>query len=98
MFNLYFIDDAQDGTIMMLLNAVYFKGMWEIPFPTQDTKNSTFWISNTNQVIVPTMSVLEKFWYYNATDLGAHLVRLPYAVSISKRLYLFHIIEINIIY
>ncbi|XP_054273475.1 uncharacterized protein LOC128993531 [Macrosteles quadrilineatus] len=70
--------DTQTNTIMLLLNAVYFKGLWEIPFPANQTQTNTFHLDDQKSVKVPFMNVVDKFEYYNIPDLKAHMLKLPY--------------------
>ena len=36
------VSDIPENTVLMLLNAVYFEGKWEIPFDKDDTYEGTF--------------------------------------------------------
>ncbi|XP_046669809.1 uncharacterized protein LOC124360326 isoform X2 [Homalodisca vitripennis] len=70
--------EAHSNTVMLLLNAVYFNGLWEIPFPDNQTATGPFYINDTHTVDVELMNTTDKFKYYDITELDAQLIRLPY--------------------
>ena len=64
-------------TALILLNAVYFNGKWEIPFKTNNTKQEIFNISKGKTVKVPMMCIKDKhFDYYRNNEM--QVVCLPY--------------------
>lgn len=68
---------------MILVNAIYFRGEWENQFPVENTVYDDFWITkNLPPVKVPMMGLKAQLYYYNMRELKAHLVRMPYVVSI----------------
>jgi serine protease inhibitor len=68
-------------TRLILLNAVYFKGIWAVRFNKKQTKNSEFEIGPNQYVSVPTMRVQGDFPAYSGPDFQA--LQLPY---VSNRL------------
>ena len=46
-------------TAMVLVNTIYFKGRWEQPFKTWDTKKDVFRVDNDNTVTVDVMNMEE---------------------------------------
>lgn len=69
------------NTRLILLDAVYFKGLWATRFETKRTENSVFKIGPDKSVSVPTMHIRGDFSYYSDEDLQA--LELPY---VSNRL------------
>ena len=65
-------------TIMVLLNAIYFKGIWQIEFDERNTTKKIFYNLNdkSNGKLVDTMAVKENFNYYE--DNEVQIVELPY--------------------
>ena len=62
-------------TAMVLVNAVYFKGLWSVEFDANDTKNESFSRSDGSRVTTETMHLLADFNYtenslYQAIDLA----------------------------
>jgi serpin B len=61
-------------TRLVLVNAVYFKGMWLLPFSKMATCDETFFLERGDKVQVPLMHQQEEFRYlkadgYQAVDL-----------------------------
>ncbi|XP_001371327.2 plasminogen activator inhibitor 1 [Monodelphis domestica] len=76
----------EEGTVdqltkMVLVNALYFKGQWKLPFPTKGTHHRLFHKSDGSTVSVPMMAQTNKF---NCTEFltpSGHyydIVELPY--------------------
>jgi serpin B len=63
-------------TELVLANAVYFKGKWQVPFDVKSTKDRLFHLRAGRQKQVPMMEQTRKFTYRHGT--GYQAVRLPY--------------------
>ena len=63
-------------TRLVLVNAIYFKGLWEKQFDKQDTVNSPFRVSNEKYVNIPMMRQKSGFRY--TEDNQAQVLELPY--------------------
>lgn len=71
------IIDAIDPDLrMILLNAIYFNGIWENKFGEKDTHNYPFYFADGTQKDVPTMK-LETSLEYTSNELFS-AVNLPY--------------------
>nr|ATU82781.1 secreted Serpin protein [Pristhesancus plagipennis] len=70
--------DARESTVMLLLNAVYFKGLWQNPFQVNATKEDIFYKDDFNAVKVPFMNALFNLKYIESNELNASILRLPY--------------------
>jgi serpin B len=72
------LDSLSPNTLMILLNAVYFKGKWEEEFDKKDTRLKTFYNCNdkSKEKQVERMSIQKKFLYYSDKEL--QMVELPY--------------------
>lgn len=73
-------------TIMLAVNAIYFKGTWTHPFPKNQTYFGKFFvnsndINNMETVRVPYMSTKDHFFIKESFDLDAKILRLPYRGS-----------------
>lgn len=72
-------------TIMLIANAVYFKGTWKHQFPENQTYSGTFFV-NTEDVdnieIVTTryMSTTDTFFIKESVELDSKILKLPYKV------------------
>ncbi|KAH9371121.1 hypothetical protein HPB48_004490 [Haemaphysalis longicornis] len=64
---------------MIVLNAVYFKGLWQNPFKTEDTIRGEFFNEGgSRSVPVQMMHQKGEFVYAMSEDLDAHILELPY--------------------
>ncbi len=66
-------------TRLILTNAIYFKGLWQLPFKSDMTQQQAFTLQTGSKVQVPMMHQQDKFAYTENTDL--QLLQLPYANS-----------------
>ena len=77
-------DLLPDGSItvltrLVLVNAIYFKGLWSNPFDNLATKPETFYLSASQTTQIDMMHLGKKrLNYYNSTELGCQVVELPY--------------------
>jgi len=62
--------------VMLLINAIYFKGEWIIEFDEAKTQSQDFFLPEGNTVKVDMMSTSGNFSYYS--DKNCQVVRLPY--------------------
>ncbi|CAH1403068.1 unnamed protein product [Nezara viridula] len=70
--------DAHHSTLMLLLNAVYFKGLWKYPFLSNNTKEGAFITEENVPVKVEYMNGVQTLSYYDSLELKSTFVRLPY--------------------
>jgi serpin B len=63
-------------TVLVLTNAIYFKGEWKTKFEEQYTRRSDFYISAKDKVEVDMMLIEENFKCYE--DEKLQIVELPY--------------------
>jgi serpin B len=69
-------DGLDPATVLVLTNAIYFKGEWKTKFEEKDTELSVFSISEKDKVKVPLMYLKEDFKYYE--DKKMQVLELPY--------------------
>jgi serpin B len=67
---------VNQDTVLVLTNAVYFKGDWKIKFEKNDTKRENFAVSAKDKVVVDMMHLKENFKYYE--DANLQVLELPY--------------------
>ncbi|MGH7588747.1 MAG: serpin family protein [Gemmatimonadota bacterium] len=70
------IDMIRPEHVMFLINAMYFKGLWQIPFDKDDTRPAPFRRADGSEVQVQMMTV-DSLFANNVTD-RYHAVDLPY--------------------
>jgi serpin B len=64
-------------TRLVLISAVYFKGLWAAPFDKGETKTAPFWTAPGNPIDLSMMTQEHEFSYAEEDDLQA--LELPYA-------------------
>ena len=73
------IDEIEPNTMMILLNAIYFKGTWYKQFDPKYTKKLNFYNfgEEKNGVMVDMMNIIEKFNYFENDYLQA--IEIPFS-------------------
>lgn len=72
-------DDVDATTLLVLLNALYFKGQWTTPFDAKLTTDQPFTLTDGGKQSVKMMQRSGKFSYYE--DASLQMVRLPYGAG-----------------
>jgi len=70
------VDKLNDNTVMLLINAIYFKGKWKLQFDPDDTSEKPFFKPSGNQSDVQMMKQTEDFSVYDGD--GFMLAEFPY--------------------
>lgn len=71
-------DDLDEDTRMVLINAIYFKGVWMNQFNKTDTKKDNFYITANDKIEVDMMYQEATLRYKEITDIDAKVVEIPY--------------------
>ncbi|XP_041449178.1 serpin B3 [Drosophila obscura] len=67
-----------DSTRLVLVNAIYFKGVWSIRFDEEDTREEDFFPEQGNPFKVSMMNVVHSFQYAELPQLGATALKMLY--------------------
>ncbi len=70
------IDQINPDHVMFLLNAIYFKGIWQTEFDEKDTQKLPFYTENNETVEAETMQLTDTVQYASNDIFSA--VQLPY--------------------
>jgi serpin B len=70
------IDKLDDNTVMLLINAIYFKGKWKLQFDKNETDQKPFYKPGGSSAEVPTMIQTADFKVYDGD--GFILGEFPY--------------------
>ena len=70
------LDELNADIVMILLNAVYFKGEWKNKFNEKSTKQKAFYNKGTEMKEIDTMVKLSHFSYYEDDKIQA--IEIPY--------------------
>lgn len=81
------IDEISPDTVLMLINAIYFKGDWHKPFDPALTQSGPFFLPDGTTREVPMMHQYGNFHYFS--DGGVQGVRLPYGENGDLAMYVF---------
>ena len=67
------------ATVAVLVNAIYFKGLWKSQFEVKKTISSTFHLTTTKSMTTKMMNLAEKrFTYADVSSLNCKIIELPY--------------------
>jgi len=70
------VDKLDDNTVMLLINAIYFKGKWKLQFDPDNTSAKPFYKTDGNTPDVQMMKQTEDFSVYDGD--GFILAEFPY--------------------
>lgn len=62
----------------MLVNYIFFKGMWEYPFNSENTREEDFYVNETTTVKVPMMVQSGSIGYLHDSVIPCQLVQMEY--------------------
>ncbi|GJR38559.1 serpin-ZX [Tanacetum coccineum] len=71
------VDGFGKDDLIVLANALYFKGAWSNPFISKITKNGYFYLINGKKVLVPFMTVERELFDYGFFN-GYKMIKFPY--------------------
>lgn len=66
------------STNVLLVNAVYLKGLWESPFPASSTSRRDFHVNSKTKVQVDMMCQRQAFAISQSVELSARAIEMPY--------------------
>ena len=69
------LEELSEETLVMILNAVYFKGEWRLPFEVEATTKLPFYNFGKDLEEVDTMRQIESFLYYEDKNVQAIQLR-----------------------
>ncbi len=70
------IEEIDDGDVLFLINAIYFKGEWQNEFDKKKTKPDAFTLAGGEKKQLPMMSQSGSYFYYKGKNFQS--VALPY--------------------
>ncbi|KAL4623178.1 alpha-1-antitrypsin-like [Arapaima gigas] len=84
------VKNMDASAIMYVISYIYFKGKWEFPFSTQETKEDEFHVDEKTKVAVQMMSQKRTFNVYYDKQIFTNVLQLHYGDSVSMMLVLPH--------
>jgi serpin B len=73
------VKNIDQAALMYLINALYFKAPWRVPFSTGDTQPGEFTTSAGKTITIPMMSKESSFLY--ARSETTEMIQLPYGAG-----------------
>jgi len=70
------VNQISADEIMFLINAIYFKGKWQVQFDKSNTEDGPFTLSTGVSATVPLMMIKEHFGY--SEQSGYRALKMPY--------------------
>ncbi|XP_045452415.1 antichymotrypsin-1-like [Melitaea cinxia] len=70
--------DIDADTAVALLNVIFLKDKWYVPFSVANTKDQDFYVDRSTVVKRPMMHLKHPLYYYDDKNMGAKMVILPY--------------------
>lgn len=65
------LEELDPSAELIILSAIYFKGIWTSKFNERSTKKLPFYNYGSEEVIVDTMSKIDHFYYYEDKNVQA---------------------------
>ena len=72
------LDEINSDLVLFLINAIYFKGSWQIEFDPAHTRDGTFYLTTGAEKQVPLMTRSGDYAYYENYDEMFQAISLPY--------------------
>ena len=82
-FKFWLTDSLDKDTALVLVNAIYFKGIWQFEFKDKDTRNHDFYDSfGDDPISIPMMTIPKgNFSYGHSKSLKSDILTMKYQVS-----------------
>nr|XP_025128923.1 serpin B3-like [Bubalus bubalis]XP_025128924.1 serpin B3-like [Bubalus bubalis] len=71
-------DSLNSSTVLVLVNAVYFKGQWNQKFKEEHTAEEKFWLNKETSKPVQMMKQTNSFQFVSLEDVQAKILEIPY--------------------
>ncbi|NXM59978.1 A1AT2 antiproteinase, partial [Illadopsis cleaveri] len=71
-------------TVMVLINYIFFKGSWERPFNSHNTRDDDFFLDAKNSVKVQMMHQNKDFNVHRDENLSCWVVEIPYKGNVTS--------------
>ncbi|XP_068849790.1 serpin B3-like isoform X1 [Capricornis sumatraensis] len=71
-------DSLDSTTVLVLVNAVYFKGQWNQKFKKESTVEEKFWLNKDTSKPVQMMKQTNHFNFVSLEDVQAKILEIPY--------------------
>nr|XP_020761261.1 serpin B3-like [Odocoileus virginianus texanus] len=73
-----FSQNSLSGSVLVLVNAIYFKGQWQEEFKKENTVEEKFWLNKDTSKPVQMMKQTNHFNFVSLEDVQAKILEIPY--------------------
>ncbi|NP_001099089.1 serpin peptidase inhibitor, clade B like [Bos taurus] len=73
-----FPQNSLNSSVLVLVNAVYFKGQWQEEFKKENTVEEKFWLNKDTSKPVQMMKQTNHFKFVSLEDVQAKILEIPY--------------------
>uniref|UniRef100_E1B8B5 Serpin domain-containing protein n=1 Tax=Bos taurus TaxID=9913 RepID=E1B8B5_BOVIN len=73
-----FPQNSLNSSVLVLVNAVYFKGQWQEEFKKENTVEEKFWLNKDTSKPVQMMKQTNSFKFVSLEDVQAKILEIPY--------------------
>ncbi|XP_068849741.1 serpin B3-like [Capricornis sumatraensis] len=73
-----FPQNSLNGSVLVLVNAVYFKGQWQEEFKKENAVEEKFWLNKDTSKPVQMMKQTNRFNVVSLEDVQAKILEIPY--------------------
>ncbi|NWR44328.1 A1AT protein, partial [Regulus satrapa] len=78
------VEGLDPGTVMLLINYIFFRGSWEQPFNSLSTIDDDFFLDANNSVKVKMMHQKKNFNVHRDEKLSCWVVEIPYKGNVTS--------------
>ncbi|XP_041283936.1 alpha-1-antitrypsin-like [Onychostruthus taczanowskii] len=78
------VKDLDSETMMVLINYIFFRGSWERPFNSLNTRDDDFFLDAKNSVKVKMMHQYKAFNVHRDEKLSCWVVEIPYKGNVTS--------------
>ncbi|XP_053800745.1 alpha-1-antitrypsin-like [Vidua chalybeata] len=78
------VKSLDSGTMMVLINYIFFKGFWERPFNSLNTRDDDFFLDAKNSVKVKMMHQNKNYNVHRDEKLSCWVVEIPYKGNVTS--------------
>ncbi|XP_034274295.1 alpha-1-antitrypsin-like [Pantherophis guttatus] len=78
------VEHLEPGTVMVLVNYIFFKASWEKPFDTRLTRKKDFFVDANTTVQIDLMRHLDYYNIFRDEDLSCWVVEIPYKGDVTS--------------
>lgn len=72
------VSDLDSPATLILVNYIFLKGTWKLPFSPENTREEDFYVNETSTVKVPMMVQTGSIHYFHDSEIPCQLIQMNY--------------------